>query len=95
MKRNKLRLKNNLNSIIENKDNEINALNKHYEQHIKSLTQSYNQIITNLNHKIKDLESKVLLKNNIDKTSIDTDKTSIVIENDWHWDSLTETDYTN
>ena len=94
-KRNKLRLKNNLNSIIEKKDDEINALNNHYDQHIKSLTQSYSQIITNLNHKIKNLESKVLLNNNIDKTSIDTDKTSIDIDNDWQWESLTETDYTN
>ena len=95
MKRNKLRVKNNLNSIIKKKDDKINGLNNHYEQHIKSLTESYNKIITNLNHKIKDLESKVLLKNNIDKTSIDTNKTSIDIENDWHWESLTETDYTN
>lgn len=95
MKRNKLRVKNNLNSIIKKKDDKINGLNNHYEQHIKSLTESYNKIITNLNHKIKDLESKILLKNNIDKTSIDTNKTSIDIENDWHWESLTETDYTN
>ena len=73
-------MKNNLNSIIEKKDDEINALNNHYNQHIKSLTESYNQIITNLNLKIKDLESKVLLNNNIDKTSIDIDKNRINID---------------